>query len=96
MREIDIEITTSEDFEPSDRLRVALEAVIAARAAIEAGTDGDEVEGFASKLQLGSLGGTVDPAGTNSWRDGCWWFSNDDLSCGWYQEGGKSCIGYQV
>jgi len=28
------------------------------------------------------------------WRDGCWGFSFDDGTCGWFQDGDTSCVGY--
>lgn len=95
MSEIEVQITTSEDFEPSDRLRAALQAVLEARARVETRPD-DEVVGFAERLQIGSLGDTVGSVATTSWNDGCWGFkvTDTDLTCGWYQEGGRSCVGY--
>ncbi len=95
MRESEIEVNTSEDFAPSDRLRNALDAVIAAYNAELDPSDEDEVTGFAANLQIGDLGGkSTGPRGT-SWRNGCWGFDIHGGGCGWYQDDETSCVGYK-
>ncbi len=88
-----IEITTSEGFAPSDRLRAALdELAVVAAAGAEA-----EVEGFGAKLTVGDVGfkASIRPDAAR-WSDGCWGYSEDggSGSCGWYQEMGESCLGF--
>lgn len=93
MADVNITISTTADFAPSERLRAALDAVIAAYDAQTA--EGDEVSGFGvGGLQIGRLGAPLSPPATTNWRDGCWGYSLKDKSCGWYQYGGESCVGY--
>ncbi len=89
-----VELNTSEGFEPSERLRAALEAVIAAYdEQLSAPESTDEVVGFGAGLQIGVLGRNPDTTG-KGWRDGCWGFSFEDGTCGWFQMGDTSCVGY--
>ncbi|MEZ5143511.1 MAG: hypothetical protein R2726_13470 [Acidimicrobiales bacterium] len=93
MDDVTVSISTTADFAPSERLRAALEAVIAAYDDQVAGDD--EVSGFAvGGLQIGSLGATLGTPAASGWRDGCWGYDVKSKSCGWYQYGGESCVGF--
>ncbi len=95
-----IEINTEVGFDPPDRLRAALEAVIDAyNEQLSESTD-DEVAGFAATaLQIGDLRGGMGTGTVQGWRDGCWGFYPDGkggASCGWMQSGDTSCVGYKI
>jgi hypothetical protein len=90
-----VELSTSEDFEPSERLRAALDEVIRAYDEQLASPDSDdEVVGFGAGLQIGVLGGNRGGTRGKGWNDGCWGYNLDDGTCGWFQSGDTSCVGY--
>lgn len=92
-----IEINTSDDFEPSERLRAAIERVAAASQDAQRADD-TEVEGFGSRLQIGSLGVSAE-AGVSHWRNGCWGFQQGPGGgCNWFTSDDEvppvNCIGH--
>lgn len=91
---IEINLSTSDGFEPSERLRAALDRVIAEYE--DGRASDDDVVGFG--LQIGTL--DVSQRKGTSWNDGCWFYSKGDdggVFCGWFQalEGTFDCKWYQ-
>jgi hypothetical protein len=88
----EVDIVTDESFEPSERLRAALERVAReVRAA-----DEPEVEGFAAVLNIGGRSSLPVPR-PQGWNDGCWGFKyGPGGHCGWFQDSdeGHSCVGH--
>jgi len=91
-----VHLHTRDGFEPSPRLRVALERLAMT---VEAGADGEgsEVAGFAAKGRAGELGSIVPPGASPWWNDGCWGYTaptaGGDGGCNWYQKGDYTCVG---
>lgn len=96
MDEHGVHIRTTGSFTPSDRLRAALDRLVDEHGARISVDDGDEdVTGFsADRLKVGSLDGGLGSRPSTSWNDGCWFYNDTRGTCGWYQGGDGSCIGY--
>lgn len=88
--EITVSITTAEGYEPSPRLRAALERL--ARLAEPDDASAAEVEPFELRLTVGpdTMGGEP----SSWWREGCWGyeFGPGGQKCGWFEIGDAKCV----
>lgn len=98
MSNVELHISMDENYEPSARLRAAIEAVTEAYERSVPGAG--DVEGYA--LQVGDKllnppSGKYGPRAPLS-ADGCWGYSYDhdsgDGVCVWFSGGDKSCVGF--